>query len=1423
MALKVTTAKSNVKITVGKNYGMQGSTYNPQKTAPSTVLQNPAPVSVVQPAAGVKYVQPAAPARYVQPVASAAQIAAALEVAKQQAAAAAAAAAARAKEVLRQKVQGEVNTKVATNKTAFKLAVSTPQFKGKISVSKARPKYKIVQPEQTDYEKAYSKAYQEALADYEHRRKPGKQNFLDKVVDTVTFGQDRRDVSAREYAEGRAKQIMDKDFKKYETKINSYNSKLATVQAAVNRAATTMNQADFDIYVKQQQAAIDREYKSLVAEGAAYDGRQAAYGKSSSAPLTSFGAKTLSGAMGALDFIVNKNPVGRFTLGQGWENVPSLTTAASRIVNTIGNTFDKNRTVYQYGGSTTNQKKTGQNAWQLSYNQRNLNLAPAKAKPFDKKAAYKELSSVKFAENPKQRQIVAGFKKAKTDVEREKYARQFWDDKNRQASLQKDIQEFAADPLFAIGAASKGAKALAGTTKFGDTLKSTKAGSFFAKSADKLKSSTAAFKSKLAENKAVKWLGTEHTTPADKFFETTRATRDLSRAQQEVFLDKIKVISEKLAVNPKYDLSIFDDLKALTPREREVLQRMSGDGKLAFKDFATHYGRGMKPWRDKMQQIAQRYIAFTEEMRLADDVAGTATRFGRGKKMYSPRTVWAENLDDYNFRMKRGKGIQSGDDFLHGVTDRFFKSNLDEVISRKGAKYVKYSKEMKKVSADYERTYHDARRTIQAAEKRYKRDTTGLTGWMRNNKNIRSEVSLGRSVFNTAKNIQAAPTRIWKKSVLKYRPAWTVNNVLYNTQAGVLAGGAGALKEQVKMLNPRYYRRAMDESRQYFGGNLGRELGGRYLGRNYAKRVDQKLTRFYSGVEDWSRVAAGRAAMKKGMTQEQATKRVNKYLFDYKTANWERPIKAVVPFWSFQKNLAKASATMPFDRPLAAAGYNRLDRYQQQQYDQEFKSIEPKLKELGYTDAEILAMKEENAKYYRGRLEVGDRWMTTPFNAFSEKGMSQMGLNPYLSAAKEIATSTDQYGRTIAGKEAGFMRRIMSKFPQAELAHGFYQSNKVSAGRLKPSIKYIGKAGHDGFGLGKEKQGYDATKKNYLASMDPRTKLGANALAFVGVPKSMTFDKPQFIKTKTLQKLTADYFKLDTKDLEFNEAEAKREQLFKKYGVSADEFYGGVLNKYDTENTTRIKGLKEAAATKNKALFDEYGRQPQGTRNIWVTSKLRELNAEGYFDKNPYLKSFKYVSPTSVAKADKQVLVQRAISTGDWSEYRAKYGLTQKQKDYEHASKTGDWSTWQSKYGKTEKAMARDRAVASGDWTEYAEKYGTTRKVTPYQYAGKYFKSAETMERYKDGEFWRSYIAADKEHRRKLLADNPQYNKRGNWTIQDWLADKKQRKADLKKNAMGFGNIATLVASNRAATQPKALRFKASQGRRQKKVVFSSM
>lgn len=94
------------------------------------------------------------------------------------------------------------------------------------------------------------------------------------------------------------------------------------------------------------------------------------------------------------------------------------------------------------------------------------------------------------------------------------------------------------------------------------------------------------------------------------------------------------------------------------------------------------------------------------------------------------------------------------------------------------------------------------------------------------------------------------------------------------------------------------------------------------------------------------------------------------------------------------------------------------------------------------------------------------------------------------------------------------------------------------------------------------------------------------------------------------------------------------------------------------------------------------------------------------------------------------------------------------------------------------------------------------------------------MEKYKEGEFWNKYGDATPEERKQMLADNPQYNRRSNWTAAMWREDKKARKAELKKRATGFGNISEFIAKNTADTAVKAVKYQGTLRRRQKKVVW---
>jgi len=103
---------------------------------------------------------------------------------------------------------------------------------------------------------------------------------------------------------------------------------------------------------------------------------------------------------------------------------------------------------------------------------------------------------------------------------------------------------------------------------------------------------------------------------------------------------------------------------------------------------------------------------------------------------------------------------------------------------------------------------------------------------------------------------------------------------------------------------------------------------------------------------------------------------------------------------------------------------------------------------------------------------------------------------------------------------------------------------------------------------------------------------------------------------------------------------------------------------------------------------------------------------------------------------------------------------------------------------------------------------------------GKYFKSAESYQRYMAGQakkdFWTKYYATDKAGRRKLLEDNPQYNQFGTpknqeeWDRIKALAKlgKKERMRTISGFAQKEVNMKTFTVPPIKFTRTKKIAFK---------------
>lgn len=1267
--------------------------------------------------------------------------------------------------------------------------------------------------------------FEKTKREYEQKIDKLMQQYKDQNKNVFSWLTGNDTNAARDFAQKQLQSLEQNQVGRYDKKLNSFLKEQARRKAEIEKKRFG-SQAEFDAAVagfsKWEQSKIsDLEYMRGATEG-----MYSAYGEAASQRN-----KSVAGSVGgwftetAVPFLTD-NSIFKYTLGSGDKNAPSVVTAPSRAINTVGNFFRDTR--YYHGGKSEKGKaKSWGEAWRDSYEQRNFNIKPAEkgkyqGKSFEQWYKTRDLSQW--------RDDIDSGRIKEEDVK--KLFRRAFDTESKNEEMANNVTEFFADPLFLAGSAAKGVSkgATAGLSWASKTAKATKTGAGFFNKLSEAKNS-----------KAIKWLGAEYKTPQQKLGEALTDVKTRQTELQQKLMPRINEFNRRAGIDKQIDTSILDDLAQLTDHEAKVLQRMAA-GKFAWRDrVALRDIRGLQysaPQREKLMDLYERWTDFTEKPIMKLNVSD-ATSYGRGKRFYAPNTSWIRekggSLDDYNFRMmKRRKSALSASDMYQGAVDRFMVSNMQNwhragEVSRKAG--------LRSEATRLQRVYNEemaAARKAAGLDEAFE-NTKGVISRQKNDKakgffgrNFKVRTT-GRAFHNSARSIYGAPISLWKKSVLKYRPVWIVNNVLYNTQAGVLAGGGRSLIEQARMLRPKNWRQAMDEIPAGVKADLTGELGGK-----------GKLNRSYNNVENWSRVAAYRAAKSKGMTDAQALKRVDKYLYNYKVKNWERPIKSVLPFWSWNKNLMRASVQMPFDRPLGAKVYNSVDRYQNNQFDAEFEKVVPELTKLGYTEDEIQKIKDEQAKYYRGRLKVGNKWITTPFNAFSEKGLAGFGINPYIAAVGESATAKDSFGRDIGGTESLYRNRLISKFPQAELARKWYQAGRVDLGLDKPRKGWIGEPGSAGYGFTKEAQGYDASKSNYVRSMDPRAKKWQDTFAFAGVPRGLEFSQDELVQRKRLQKVSEAYFGLDTSKMSFDEAETARNKIFKKYGITADDFYKGMLSKYDTENTQRIKGLKEDARAANQKLFDEYGAQPKGTRNLWATQKLRELNASGYFNDNPFKESFDWIDPNSVARADRQSLYQQSKASGDWSAWRDRYGDTRSQKarDYELAQRTGDWSSFEKRYGRTAKAEARDEAMktgnwasyyaqygksqkaldveaalASGDWTSYNKKYGISHTETPYQYEGKFFKSQQSMDRYKEGVFWHEYGNASAEERRRMLAQHPEYNHRANWTDKQWDDWKRERDAKLRAEARRYKNFAFLQDAALSENSLKAAPVLANRAR----------
>lgn len=1199
--------------------------------------------------------------------------------------------------------------------------------------------------------------------------------FGKQLFDKATFGNTRRQRGGRELAYYYWKENEGEWGTHIMARQRRYETEGARLKDWVMQSKT---EDEYNQRVKEATAWFDKEYNEITADIKDFQLTQLELANYAQSPLS---GKAASMGRFAKNFI---GGVGNTS----WNALTWTTSQPQRLVNTVKNIAAPNNVRTYYGGEEKSGGITNPNmsvvdrikaAYNASKDQRNYGMT-------------KEEEERRLQSWTKQITLKDGSKRTvtRTPSAVDKFRVRYGD----------DILDNVLDPMtwFAgAGAASKAGK-VSNTSRFTSMVKN-KLGDKFYDVASKNKwlrerVIADAFDRQVNPNRFVDWLRKPEGTKMSGFFN-----------------DNKEMIARRKQLSEMID-SLIDSAGG-----RELLKRWKNVKNSAFND--TELGRRFKTMTDEDAELLERFMNYTT---YADDVNPTNVM----KQQFSwenvklPRNLSKERrrfIEDTARALKRHTDWLHSKDIEHarynvkqfsGTARRQAERQLKDVYKAYRKSYIpgtrdfsnaKPFEEALKTTGD-SRWFNKAQKRIklQSAEELFGNISKRTSATMRNitpfakdikfdqleglsdliaeSQKLSKTLGVRKQSYKSTKlldkindfslnNRKFTPTGIWKKFVLGLNPAWYVNNIGWNIPASISAGGVGVIPEYLKMI--RKGKKIIEQAPEGVRSNVSDMIG------------QGRLARFASRIEDTSRVATYNALRKKGFGEEQARKQVNRWLFDYSTKNWERPIKSVLPFWNWQKNIVRLGTTMPFHSPRSAKTYSELyKKFYQRPYEQ------LPNEETTYEDPETGKEVTYNPRdAYKGKAKIGDKWYGLPFFAVNPETALQFGVNPFMASGMDYMTGTDRFERSNTDR-SGFSI-LGERFPQYNLGRSFVnRDNKDSRFWFSKSNK------------SKMSQGYDPSATNYSEQLDNKAKFGRQLKSFFGVPRGVKFDEDEYYKKKRLTSFSKDYFAVDwDKRLEqlkdeygdtykgyddpnspYNVLQREQESIAKKYGLDLKkDIYDGYWSKYDTENTKQTKRLKEEANEFNSGFWRDYLSQPVGSktspskRRPFLIGKYREWARDHTFAKNPYYKIPEFSvyddkgNKTNAKKSKNPFVLEseEARSVARRAEGKRKY---QRYLQYQKAQKSGDWS--------------------------WFERNGRKTKQTPFTYDGKFFKSQESMDRYIKGSLWAKYYELPKSQRKSFLDANPQLEQYDTPTTpEEWTALRTKLRLERQEKTKGIAGF----------------------------------
>ena len=294
----------------------------------------------------------------------------------------------------------------------------------------------------------------------------------------------------------------------------------------------------------------------------------------------------------------------------------------------------------------------------------------------------------------------------------------------------------------------------------------------------------------------------------------------------------------------------------------------------------------------------------------------------------------------------------------------------------------------------------------------------------------------------------------WKKGLTVYNPGWHVQNFFQNKGQNYLALGADALLPQtdarniLKQINGKkakdvnifdkknmksYSSDEISKLAQELGviDSLGEDvLNARGIFPRLENKVDNsRLMKWLGQNEQTARLNHFIKQIERGMSPEDASKSVNKYLFDYSKKNGFDDFVGdfIDPFWTFHKNNARLLYGSMYEHPgkinNIIRGTKGLENGipEEQRQNEEYKYGKLQLPHANFTDS----VNKDQYNYLYSENMFPDVEDAIPF----EQDAIENKMNPLLRIALQQARGEGNFGNKIVekGEEAGWNEITMGQ------------------------------------------------------------------------------------------------------------------------------------------------------------------------------------------------------------------------------------------------------------------------------------------------------------------------------------------------------------------------------------------------------------